>query len=151
MPSPRSLLPLAAVAVAFLACAESGDAPADGVTGATSVAPPPVPEITDLSRRAADFRSGMTREETVAILGPADWAVVPADTGEYALPEGDFGLSLRWENGPDCGQVEALFDTDLTLTGWDEGRVCTGGLGRYHPSPHLSCSLDERAALCRAG
>jgi hypothetical protein len=150
----RIVLPLVAVVAVFLACAESSPPPAAPAEVEAS-APAPAredPECvgdrrTRLSARAGLLRAGMTRAEVIDLLGPADWAGLPSDTGRF-LPSGDRGtLRLGWSNG-DCPRVEAEFGPALVLTGQDEGRW--GGPGVQSPlPPSRSCTLPDRVDLCR--
>ena len=138
----RTLLPLAAVAVAFLACAESGEAPARETAGATPLTRP------NLSGQASGLEMRMTRAEVLGELGPATWAVVAGDSGSYALTDND-ALRLFWQNAPGCAPVMALFDADTTLSGWDEGRTCLDGVDPYDPGPGRACTLPGRRSLCQ--
>jgi hypothetical protein len=101
---------------------------------------------TALSQRAASLADGDSRETVIRKLGPPTWAVVPSDTGDFAL-EPSVALSLLWDNG-ECSPVEVWFDRRMRSNGASEGRICgLGELGR--PDARYSCKRKDRQKFCR--
>ena len=104
-------------------------------------------ERTELSQKAGRLRIGMTRSQVISLLGPATWAAIPGDQGEYALPDPRIRLELFWKNGR-CGPVAVMFDTEYRVSGWDEGRVCFDTEGLTDPSEEYLCEKADRKRYC---
>ena len=85
-----------------------------------------------------------SREDVVARLGPATWAILPTDGGELAIEPG-VALSLLWDNG-ECRPVEFWFDHRMRVSGSDGGRLC----GAVQISrERYSCKRKDRERYCR--
>ena len=111
----------------------------------------PILAQTDLSKAARAMKTGTSREKVVEILGPATWAVLPAGGGPGSLEGLDgIGLQLQWANGTKCFPITVIFDTDLKVTGIDDGRTCfEQALDRtWLPSADYACTKEDRSALC---
>ena len=103
---------------------------------------------TALSLKAAQLKSGMTRAQVIALLGPPTWVRLPSDKGEDALPAGQT-LELRWANG-NCNPVAVSFNAAGRINGTDEGRaLCLDKPYPYVPDDSLSCKRKPRAKYCR--
>lgn len=91
---------------------------------------------------------GMPRAEVARRLGTPTWAVTPEDDSPLAPPSGeDFALEWHWAN-PACREAVVLFSADNRVVGWDAGTdYCRMAEKRDYSD--LSCTLPERAALCR--
>jgi hypothetical protein len=90
----------------------------------------------------------MSREAVIQLIGPATWASIPSDTGEFGIPDPSIRLELYWRN-PGCTPVVVDFDSNLGVVGWDEGRVCLEGSELAEPSDEYSCAKPDRARYCR--
>lgn len=102
---------------------------------------------TAISKKAGSLKIGMTRQAVIALLGPATWASIPGDKGDFELPDPSFSLQLRWPS-PGCFPVVANFDQSGKLNGWDEGRVCIKDADKFVPSAEYSCAKKDRSRLC---
>lgn len=100
-----------------------------------------------LSDRASQLQLQMTRQEVIAHLGSPTWAIIPKDTGEWALPDPRIKLELHWRNG-DCTSVAVSFGDRQEVVGWDEGRVCVGGAIELLPRAEHSCARADRQRYC---
>jgi len=110
-------------------------------------------ETTNLSRKAAGLKMGMSRSDVIAKLGPADFVVHSSDTGESAQELRQYGsgilFELYWKNGK-CGPVVAQFNGSSKATGWNEGRaLCLDEEYTYLPDSHYSCATSANSNLCR--
>jgi hypothetical protein len=105
-------------------------------------------KISQLSKKASQLTMGMSREAVIHLLGPATWASIPSDKGEFAIPDPGIKLELYWRN-PGCVPVVVDFDSNLRVIGWDEGRVCIEGAHLSEPSEEYSCSKPDRSTFCR--
>jgi hypothetical protein len=106
-------------------------------------------ETTELSKKAAGLKTGMSREEVITLLGNATWASIPSDKGDYSVPASDFALVLRWKNSP-CTPVVVQFDQSYQVKGWDEGRViCGEGTQALEPEKDYSCEKEDRSQFCK--
>lgn len=107
--------------------------------------------ITSLSEKAQHLEIGMTRDHVIARLGPATWALLPTDTGDFSIPDASVSLVLIWKNPP-CAPVLMDFDRDGTLIGMDEGRSVCGKdveLFKFEPPDSRSCARTDRNSDCR--
>jgi hypothetical protein len=109
---------------------------------------PKIEELSLASRRVAEeMKLGMTRQDTLRLLGPADWASIRGDTGAYAMPDDEsFGLELRWKN-PRCRDVLVMFSPEERVIGWDAGAdYCRA----QHSADRadFACTKPDRAKLC---
>lgn len=83
-----------------------------------------------ISSRAASLKTGMSYPQVIGILGRMPDTVVNdqirQELGEPA--QGNDLITFEWRNdNPDCQPVTAQFNpSGMTLTGWNEGRTCTG-------------------------
>ena len=112
----------------------------------------PVFAETDLSKAARAIKTGTSREKVVETLGPATWAVLPDDDGPGSIKALDgVGLQLQWHNGEKCFPVTVIFDTDLKVTGIDDGRTCfPKALDKsWLPGADYACTKEDRSALCK--
>lgn len=98
----------------------SGSGTSESLPQATSSISPSKPEpesppqLTALSQRAANLRSGMTHQQVVNLLGRSPNTV---------YREADL-LSYEWQNDSSlCPSVKVQF-RGSQVTGWDEGRAC---------------------------
>jgi hypothetical protein len=105
--------------------------------------------LTALSRRATGVRSGMTRQQVLNILGPATWAILPGDTGEWAMVDPNTtSLELYWKNG-NCAPVQVSFNKAGRVDGIDEGRaVCDDSEYTAVPGRAYSCRRSDRSSKC---
>ena len=104
---------------------------------------------TALSKKASMLKFKLTKKEVIRLLGPATWAVIPGDTGDFTLPGKTFGLVLYWKNDP-CTPVIVDFNIDFRVTGWDEGWAICGEEAQYFgPSDDYSCSKPDRSSYCK--
>lgn len=116
---------------------------------ASAVFLPQTKPVTELSKRAAQLKLKMSKAEVLAVLGPATWAILPTDRGDWALEPHQI-LELRWANG-NCNNVAVSFDRSGRVSGWDEGRaVCADKPYSYNPPDKVSCKQKDRAKACRA-
>lgn len=104
-------------------------------------------EPTPLSQKAAQLKYGMSRTAVIDLLGNPDWASIPGDSGDYALPDPSFGLELRWRNAG-CSSVAVLFNLQQRVNGWDEGRLCVKGVEELEPNANYACSKSDRKRYC---
>ena len=105
--------------------------------------------VTNLSKKAANLKLGMSRKAAINLLGRATWAVIPSDKGELALPDPRIRLELYWKN-PGCTTVVVQFNKHFKVTGWDEGRAyCGKDAHLFEPSGEYSCSEPNRAKYCK--
>ena len=106
---------------------------------------------TRLSKKAEKIKTGMRREAVIEILGPATWAVLPADEGPASIAglEG-VSLQLQWDNGKDCFPVTLHFDDGMKVVGIDDGSICLdGGIDpSWLPTSDYSCTKPDRSKLC---
>ena len=51
-------------------------------------------KISQLSKQASQLTMGMSREAVIHLLGPATWASIPSDKGEFAIPDPGIKLEL---------------------------------------------------------
>lgn len=83
-----------------------------------------------ISQQAALLTRGMTYREVVAVLGRMpDTVVNDQIRQELGEPvQGNNLITFEWKNdNPDCQPVSAEFNpSGMNLTGWSEGRSCTG-------------------------
>lgn len=94
------------------------------------------------------LKIGMSREETVDLLGCATWAVIRGDGGALTLPDPAIGLELYWKNRP-CSPIVIEFDYKGKVTGWDAGKgFCDGTAHMLEPSEEYSCSKEDRKKIC---
>ena len=108
---------------------------------------PPV-ATTALSKKAEQLRIGMTREQAIELLGTPYAAALPQDSGPLTLPNGSFGLELRWKN-PGCRDISVMFsENPLLVIGWDDGSgFCT--LKDTRSRKHISCEKEDRKNFCK--
>lgn len=91
---------------------------------------------TELSKKAAHLREGMTKEQVIKLLGPPTWA-----NTDKGVP-----LTLGWRND-NCNPVVVTFDKNLLVNGWDEGRVeCSDSTYTDVPDDQYLCS--KQLGLC---
>jgi hypothetical protein len=103
--------------------------------------------VTELSKKAARLKRGMTRAEVIGLLGTPTWVRLPTDRREDALEAGQT-LELHWANG-NCNPVAVVFNSK-GVSGWDEGRaLCLDKPYPYVPADKVSCKQKERAKYCR--
>lgn len=105
--------------------------------------PPDPPTLSDRARDS--LRLGMSAGEVIEILGTPQWAILPVDDADWALPPG-FEYEYRYAN-EGCATVSVSFDSD-GVSGWDEGRHCVDGAEDFWPGQGLSCDLPERKSIC---
>ncbi|MGD9867365.1 MAG: hypothetical protein AB7U38_05110 [Hyphomicrobiales bacterium] len=107
-------------------------------------------EITALSAAAQKLPAGATRGEVAAVLGPADWVVLPTEKSPWGLYPKAVLLMLYWRNGP-CTAVAAAFGPDDKLRHLDAGRLACVRSGAFPvvPDDSLTCAQEYRAGLCR--
>lgn len=104
----------------------------------------------DLSLVALRVKQAMTREQVIDILGPATWAALPGDQGDFAVRDPQTSLILFWRN-PGLAVVEVHFDHDQKVR-WDGGKPIQGPGGYSHffePSTAFECSLPDRSNYCK--
>ena len=70
------------------------------------------PPHTKLSKKSLNIKIGMSKEEVFKLLGKPTWA-------ESSLEE---PLIWIWKNGT-CNPVEVIFDKNMKVIGFDEGRA----------------------------
>jgi hypothetical protein len=91
---------------------------------------PELEETILISQRAAQLRMGMTYREVIDLFGRMpDTVVNDQIRQELGEPvQGNNLVSFHWENdNPNCASVVVQFNpSNMTVTGWDEGRLCTG-------------------------
>ncbi len=104
-------------------------------------------QLVSVSTKEKKLRSKMTRLEVLELLGPASWAVLPSDTGEWKLPDRLIKLELYWENG-DCAPIAVDFNSAEQVTGWDEGQLCVEGASDLVPGTAYSCRKPDRKRYC---
>lgn len=93
---------------------------------------------TQLSKKAAHLKVGMTKKQVLDLLGPATWG--DKDKG---IP-----LTLAWRNG-NCNPVVVTFDKHMKVDGWDEGRVeCKDSTYEDVPDVQYSCSDTNNLGIC---
>ncbi|MEC9368631.1 MAG: hypothetical protein VX871_08050 [Pseudomonadota bacterium] len=107
-------------------------------------------EITPLSGKAATLTPGATRTEVIALLGPADWVVLPTEKSEWGLYPEAVLLMLYWDNGP-CTAVAAAFGPDDKMRLVNSGRIACVRQGSFPRTPDksLTCAQEYRAQLCK--
>lgn len=103
-----------------------------------------------ISQQATLLEVGMTYPEVVALLGRMPETVV-TDRIRQELGEprqGNNLVTFEWSNdNPDCQPVTAQFNpSGMTLTGWNEGKTCTGPSIFNQP---FGKSCTEAVELCR--
>lgn len=104
--------------------------------------------VTELSKKAAKLKTGMSKDETKLLLGPPTWAVLPTDKGEWKLHPAQ-RLELMWRNG-NCNPVVVSFDAKMRVDGWSEGRsVCGEKPYAFAPGDELLCKRPGRGTACR--
>jgi hypothetical protein len=106
---------------------------------------------TRLSKRAEKVKSGMNREAVIEILGPATWAVLPADDGPGSIAELEgVSLQLQWDNGKNCFPVTLHFNGEMKVIGIDDGSICLddGIDPSWLPTSQYSCAKPDRSKLC---
>ena len=69
------------------------------------------------------------------------------DGGELARDD-EFGLELRWMNKKGCNAVGVLFDNNLKVNGWDEGRLCIEDVELFFPGDEYLCEKEDRSKYC---
>jgi hypothetical protein len=105
--------------------------------------------LTNLSKKAANLKIGMSRTTVINLLGKPTWAVIPGDTGDWALPDPRIRLELHWKN-PGCGPVVVQFNSNFQAIGWDEGRAyCGKDAHLFEPSDQYSCTKSDRKKYCQ--
>ncbi|MFC1524125.1 hypothetical protein ACFL6N_04970 [Thermodesulfobacteriota bacterium] len=105
--------------------------------------------FTELAMKTYSLNSGMSLTETFEILGYPNWAVLPADTGEFTLKGEQTSLELYWNN-PGCSPVIVKFDRNLQVTDWNEGTdYCGSDAASFNPPDDYSCSKPDRVKFCR--
>lgn len=98
--------------------------------------------------KAERVRSGWTRAQVLALLGPPTWALLSTDAGDWAEAI-DSGFNLMWRNGK-CNPVTVTFDNRGRVNGKDEGRAaCSEATWTAVPGPEYSCKKRDRAKYCR--
>jgi len=118
------------------------------ILGVGVLAASDLPQVTDLSRKAANVRSGMTRTQVLNLLGPPTWALLPTDSGDWAEAIDD-GFNLMWRNGK-CNPVTVTFDNRARVDGRDEGTaVCDEKTWTAVPRPEYACTKKDRVKYCR--
>ena len=105
-------------------------------------------KISQLSKKASQLKMGISREAVIQLLGPATWASIPSDKGEFAIPGPETRLELFWNN-PCCVPVVVDFDRNLRVIGWDEGRLCTEDAHLLEPPEGYSCKKPDRGKFCK--
>lgn len=106
-------------------------------------------EITNLSKKAAKLKIGMSRQDVISLLGNPSWAVIPTDKGDFYISSSSVALGLYWKNTP-CSPVVVDFDNTYKVDGWDEGRaLCGDEAYLFEPSNEYSCSNGDRAEFCK--
>jgi hypothetical protein len=104
--------------------------------------------ITPLSKKASTLHMGMSRAAVIKLLGKATWAIIPSDGGAYALQDPNTRLELHWRN-PGCTTVVVVFNQNIKVTGWDEGRgICSKEAKLFNPSDIYSCDKNDRKKYC---
>lgn len=117
---------------------------------AQALSPDTAPTSAPISEQAALLKIGMTYREVVALLGRMPETVV-TDQIRQELGEPIQGhnlITFEWSNdNPDCQPVTAQFNpSGMTLTGWNEGKTCTGPSTFNEP---FGKSCTEAVELCR--
>lgn len=110
---------------------------------------PEQPVMSQVSQRATDqLYFGMTREETIRLLGIPTWAAVYGDEGPLSPPDESIGLELRWDN-PTCRDVLVMFSPPPhRVIGWDTGaNYCRTGIVTDRSG--FECSNPDRQQYCR--
>lgn len=107
---------------------------------------------TKLTRKAEGIKTGTSREKAIEMLGPATWAVLPADQGPGSIA--DFpgvSLQLQWSNGEKCFPVTLIFDDNMKVQGIDYGAICFDKAidESMMPPGDYSCEKPDRASLCK--
>lgn len=107
-------------------------------------------EITGLTAKAQTLEDGATRSQVLALLGPADWVVLPTEKSPWGLYPKAVLLMLYWKNGP-CTAVAAAFGPDDKLRHVDPGRLACVRSGTFPilPDDSLTCAQEYRAQLCK--
>ncbi|MEA5581720.1 hypothetical protein VB620_10260 [Nodularia harveyana UHCC-0300] len=91
-----------------------------------------LPLRTELSKSAQLMRIGMSYKEVITLLKRnPDSVVTDAIRRELGEPESGYPnlITFEWDNTENCHPVSVDFEVkndNLIVTGWDEGRVCTG-------------------------
>lgn len=125
------------IGLSFSACAylfhkDTPVAQSPDLIARPSAAPKGSEAKTELSRRAAHLKSGMTPKQVFSVLQHHPDTVVNQQISEglgekwYAPPE---TLTFQWANGKDCSPVVVDFEPrpNLVVTGKDEGRGSCNG------------------------
>jgi len=105
-------------------------------------------KVTELSKKASQLKMGMSRQAVIRLLGPATWASIPGDEGEFPIPDPRIKLELYWRN-PGCAPVVVDFNRNLRVIGWGEGRLCIKDAHLLEPSDEYSCKKPDRAKFCK--
>jgi hypothetical protein len=107
-------------------------------------------DTTPLPDSANHLKRGMTKAQAIQLLGPATWAILPKDGGDYKLPDPRIALELYWRNTP-CNPVVVQFDVKDRVTGWDLGTMfCEKEISAMMEPPRsFSCQKGDRAKTCR--
>lgn len=105
--------------------------------------------FTELAMKAGELKIGMPREKVVELLGPPDWAIIPADREQANIKTPSAHLQLFWNN-PDCAPVVVSFNFNYLVSDWDDGSdFCGPDAKTFNPTQQYSCQKPDRADFCR--
>ncbi|MDX1388956.1 MAG: hypothetical protein R3344_07180 [Acidobacteriota bacterium] len=107
---------------------------------------------TKLTKKAEAIKTGTSREKAIETLGPATWAVLPADGGPGSIADlPGVALQLQWSNGEKCFPVTLLFDDDMKVQMIDHGAICFDKAldQSVMPPGDYSCEKPDRSSLCK--
>jgi len=105
--------------------------------------PPP------LISTARSLPPNVSRQAAIAALGPATWAVIPKDTGDYRLHGSRELYRLYWAV-PGCVPVDIGFDASGRAVGVGAPNLCGADAAGMTALPaSRSCAKADRRRLCK--
>jgi hypothetical protein len=121
----------------------------------TIIIPIPPPAIsaelkarTELSKKASKLTLDFKRRGVINYLGPPTWAIIPGDTGDWALPDPRIAFELYWKNAP-YFPVAVPFNWDEKVTGWNAGYMnCGEQIDVCEPEDEHLCTRPDRSKYC---